>query len=216
MNSTCAVFGRSIRICLFHITKPRGAPFRGLGWLGVTTIRAFQKLHVWIRLLFAHPLLQEDAIHSNFDVLFERESFHGPIHVEDECLDASKKLVRYYKTFWLTRVPMKMWCNNTTRERTNNLRDGFRNGLRNSTPLAYPNPFIPIELLRKVERETTARFKQYLRGDDTTGHSRRREDLEGKIFRAVERYKSLQLIVTPRQFFGPCRDCVFSFTRMKI
>ena len=208
-------FGSSIRICLFYLNQAvwRTVSRFGLAWYYNNT--RFPKLHVRDKRLFALPFLQEDAIDSNFDVLFERDAIHNSIRVDDGSIDAFKKLVRHYKPF-LTRVPMKMRCNNTTRERANNRCEGLRNGLRNSMPHAHPNPFVLTELLRKIEMESTTRFKQYFRGDDTSRHSRRREDLEGKIFRAVERYKSLQLIVTPRQFFGPCRDCVFSFTRMKI
>ena len=53
-------------------------------------------------MLFALLFLPEDAIHSNLDVLFERDAIHGQTRVEGECLDAFKKLVRYYKTFWFT------------------------------------------------------------------------------------------------------------------
>ena len=149
VNAIRVVFGCSIRICLFHLNQAVWRSVSRFGLAGYYNNTRFPKLHVWIRRLFALPFLPEDAINSNFDVLFERDAIHGPIHVEDECLDAFQKLVRYYKTFWLTRVPMKMWCNNTTRERTNNRCEGFHNGLRNSIPLARPNPFILIELLRK-------------------------------------------------------------------
>ena len=135
VNAIRTVFGCSIRICLFHLNQAVWRSVSRFGLAGYYNNTRFPKLHVWIRRLFALPFLPEDAIHSNFDVLFEHDAIHGPIHVEDECLDAFKKHVRYYKSFWLARVPLKMWCNNTTRERTNNRCEGFHNGLRKQSIL---------------------------------------------------------------------------------
>ena len=137
---------------------------------------------------------------SNFSLLFERDAIEGEIHVEECCIEAFKRLVQYYKSFWLQKIGVHMWCNNVGRDRTNNRCEGFHNGLRQALPLAHPNPYILIELLRKTEKESSERFDQYLRGEDVCRSSRKRKALEEKITKALERYQSLNTVITPRQF----------------
>ena len=95
---------------------------------------------------------------------------------------------------------MDMWCNNVSRDRTNNRCEGFHNGLRQAIPLAHPNPYVLIELLRRVEKDSSERFGQYLRGEDVCRSSRKRKALEAKLTKALERYRSLDMVITPKQF----------------
>ena len=125
----------------------------------------------------------------------------GKILVEDSCIDQLKNLVIYYKSFWLTKIPVKMWCNNAEKERTNNSCEGFHNGLRQTIQVAHPNLHVLIELLRKFERGTCERFERCLRGEDVLRFSKRRIALEHKISLALQRHQSLSSAITPRQFF---------------
>ena len=76
----------------FHLNQAVWRSVSRFGLAGYYNNTQFPKHHVLIRRLFALPFLPEDAIDSNFDVLFEHDAVNGPIHVE-ECLDAFKMLV---------------------------------------------------------------------------------------------------------------------------
>ena len=53
--------------------------------------------------------------------------------------------------------------------------------------------------MRKTENDSSERFGQYLRGEDVGRSSRKRKVLE-EITKALERYKSLNAVITSRQF----------------
>ena len=90
------------------------------------------------------------------------------------ALTRSKSSRCIIRRFWQTSVPLKTWCNNTTRERTNNKCEDFHNVMCHAIHHAHPNPFIPIELLWKTERESMERFERYLTGEDLFRHLRKR------------------------------------------
>ena len=130
INAIHFVFHCSIRICLFHQNQAVWRAVARFGLAGHYNSTNFPRLHVWIRRLLALPFLNEYDILSNFSVLFEQDAVDGKIHVEDCCLDQFKKLVAYYKSFWIEKITVKLWCNNAESERTNNRCEGFHNGLR--------------------------------------------------------------------------------------
>ena len=137
---------------------------------------------------------------SQISLLFEQDVVNENIHVEDCCIRQFKNLINYYKSFWMTKIPVEMWCNNVDKERTNNRCEVFHNGLRQTIQIAHPNLHILIELLRKIERESCERFERYLRGEDVRRFSKRRLALEDKISLALQRYRALSSAITPRQF----------------
>ena len=200
INALRTVFGCRIRICLFHQNQAVWRAVARFGLAGAYNNREFPKLHLWVRRLFALPFLTDEVILSNFSLLFERDAINGEIHVEGSCIEAFEKLVHYYKSFWLQKIGVNMWCNNVGQDRTNNRCEGFHNGLRQAIPLAHPNPYILIELLRKTEKESSERFGQYLRGEDVCQSTKKRKVFEERITKALERYRSLNTVITPRQF----------------
>ena len=86
------------------------------------------RLHIGIRRLSSCPFLKRDVIDNEFERLFEDEALIGTFSVEDPFKENFRDLVKYYKDFWMTRIPIVMLSQHVSTRRTNNFCDGFHSG----------------------------------------------------------------------------------------
>ena len=90
----------------------------------------YPKLHIWIRRLLSLPFLSQNDIKHEFKRLFEREALQGQFCVEEQFKEQFKKLVDYYDNFWMKRIPVELWSQHSSKTDSNNVCQGFYNGLR--------------------------------------------------------------------------------------
>ena len=100
----------------------------------------------------------------------------------------------------MARIPVTMWSQHGSASRTNNICEGFHNGLRQIIGIVHPNPFVTIQLLRRVDEEATRRFGNYLEGNIVKRVRKRSLELEEKIRLIVERYDKHRTIIDAKQF----------------
>ena len=86
------------------------------------------------------------------------------------------------------------------RLRTNNPCEGFHNGLRHTIGIVHPNPFVTIQLPRRVDEEANSAFTKYLCGEDVRRARTRTVNLNTKITTVVERYMKHRRVIPPKQF----------------
>ena len=139
-------------------------------------------------------------IKNEIEMLFERDAIVGSFRVEEEFVEPFKRLISYYKRYWILQIPIEMWCQHSNGERTNNRCEGFHNKLRQQVSIVHPNPFLTIQFLRRIDYESTKAFELYLSGDDVKRTRRRSAELENKLCDIIERFNACRDIVTPRQF----------------
>ena len=200
INAFREAFECEVRICLFHQNQSVWKAVLRFGLAGAYNSISHPRLHIWIRRLLSYPFLPPDVILSEFERLFEDEALSGPFSVEEPFKDRFSNLVRYYKDFWLTRIPVWMWSQHSSTSRTNNVCEGFHNGLRQIIGIAHPNPFVTIQLLRRVDEEATRRFEYYLEGNVVKRIRKRSLELEEKIRHIIERRNKHSSVVDEKQF----------------
>ena len=200
INAFKEVFECDVRICLFHQNQSVWKAVLRFGLAGAYNSISHPRLHIWIRRLLSYPFLPPDVIVSEFERLFEDEALSGPFSVEEPFKDNFRDLVRYYKDFWMTRIPVGMWSQHASTSRTNNVCEGFHNGLRQIIGIVHPNPFVTIQLLRRVDEEATRRFENYLRGDVVKRIRKRSLELEEKIHNIIARRNKHSAVVDEKQF----------------
>ena len=130
------------------------------GLAGAYNSLSHLRLHVWIRRLLSFPFLPPDVSVNTFERLFDDEALSGQFSIEEQFKDQYRKLVAYYTDFWLSRIPVVILSQHRSERRTNNVCEGFHNGLRQIIGIVHPNPFVTIQLLRRVDEEATPREGQ--------------------------------------------------------
>ena len=194
------VFHCRVQLCLFHQNQAVWRAVSKFGLAAPYNSTANVKLHVWIRRLLSLPFLPQEMIKSVFETLFERDAIVGSFRVEDDFIEPFKRLISYYKRYWILQIPIEMWCQHANGERTNNRCEGFHNKLRQEVSIVHPNPFLTIQFLRRIDNESTNAFEKYLCGDDVKRTRRRTAELEQKLCDVIERFNASRDVVTPRQF----------------
>ena len=200
INAFSDVFNCRIQLCLFHQNQAVWRAVSKFGLASPYNSKTNVKLHIWIRRLLSLPFLPPEMIRGNFEILFERDAIVGSFHVEDEFIEPFKRLISYYKRYWILQIPIEMWCQHSNGERTNNRCEGFHNKLRQVVSIVHPNPFMTIQFLRRIDLESTNAFEMYLNGDDVKRMRRRTEELENKICDIIERFNANRDVFPPRQF----------------
>ena len=200
INAFRVVFECDVRICLFHQNQSVWKAVLRFGLAGAYNSISHTRLHVWIRRMLSFPFLPPDVIESKFERLFVDEALSGPFSVEEPFKDNFRDLVGYYKDFWTTRIPVGMWSHHASTSRTNNVCEGFHNGLRQIIGIVHPNPFVTIQLLRRVDEEATRRFENYLNGNVDKRIRKRSLELEEKILNVIERRNKHGAVVDEKQF----------------
>ena len=108
INAFRDVFDCDVRICLFHLNQSVWKAVLRFGLAGAYNSISNPRLHIWIRRLLSYPFLRLDVIVSEFERLFEGEALIGTFSVEDPFKENFRDLVKYYKDFWMTRIPIVM------------------------------------------------------------------------------------------------------------
>ena len=211
MNAFVDTFACEVKICLFHQNQAVWRAVSRFGLAGAYNSINQPKLHMWIRRLLSLPFLPADEIKRDFKRLFQNEALHGPFCVEDQFKEQFLKLVEYYEHFWMTRVPVESWSQHSTKTRTNNVCEGFHNGLRQVVGVVHPNPFITIQLLRRVDKEATNKFDSYLEGNDVRRIRKRAIELEEKIRVIIERYRTHESVIHTKQFLDQISSAYLEF-----
>ena len=200
INAFSEVFGCRIQLCLFHQNQAVWRAVSKFGLAAPYNSKSNVKLHIWIRRLLSLPFLPPEMIKNEFEMLFERDAIVGSFHVEEEFVEPFKRLISYYKRYWIMQIPIEMWCQHSNGERTNNRCEGFHNKLRQEVSIVHPNPFLTIQFLRRIDCESTNAFAMYLSGDDVKRTRRRTTELENKLCDVIERFNANRDVITPRQF----------------
>ena len=211
MNAFIDTFACDVRICLFHQNQAVWRAVSRFGLAGAYNSLNQPKLHIWIRRLLSLPFLPANEIKRDFKQLFESEALHGHFCVEEQFKEQFLKLVEYYEHFWMTRVPVESWSQHTSKTRTNNVCEGFHNGLRHVVGVVHPNPFITIQLLLRVDKEATNKFDSYLEGNDVRLIRKRAIELEERIRLVVERYRTHESVIRPKQFLDQISSAYLEF-----
>ena len=85
-------------------------------------------------------------------------------------------------------------------QRTNNRYEGLHNGLRHTIGIIHPNPFVTVQLLRRVDEEANSAFTKNLCGEDVRRALTRTANINTKITTVIERYMKHRRIIPPKQF----------------
>ena len=93
-----------------------------------------------------------------------------------------------------------MWCQSSLGQRTNNRCEGFHNGIMHTTGIVHPNPFVTVQLLRRVDEEANSAFMKYLCGEDVRRTRTRTVNLNTKLATVIERYMKHRHVIPPKQF----------------
>ena len=93
-----------------------------------------------------------------------------------------------------------MGSQHASKSRTNNVCEWLHSGLRHIIGIAHPNPFVTIQLLRRVDEEATRRFEYYLEGNVVKRIRKRSLELEEKIRHIIERRNKHSSVVDEKQF----------------
>ena len=194
------VFGCRVRLCLFHQNQSVWKAVSRYKLAAAYNSMTNKRLHIWIRRLLSLPFLPERDIVENFAQLFEHEALNGPFCVENEHKNGFRDLVAYYKRFWIERIPIDMWCQSSPGQRTNNRCEGFHNGLRHTIGIVHPNPFVTIQLPRRVDEEANSAFTKYLCGEDARRARTRTVNLDTRLATVIERYIKHRRVIPPKQF----------------
>ena len=211
INAFRDVFDCDVRICLFHLNQSVWKAVLRFGLAGAYNSISNPRLHIWIMRLLSYPFLRPDVIVSEFERLFEGEALIGTFSVEDPFKENFRDLVKYYKDFWMTRIPIVMWSQHGSTRRTNNVCEGFHSGLRQIIGIVHPNPFVTIQLLRRVDAEATRRFKSYLDGNVVQHVRKRSLELEKRIRFVIERCDKHNTIVDPKHFLDNISSAYLEF-----
>ena len=211
INAFTDTFACNVRICLFHQNQAVWRAVSRFGLAGAYNSITQPKLHIWIRRLLSLPFLSADDITREFKRLFEHEALQGTFCVEDPFKEPFRQLVEYYDHFWMTRVPVESWCQHESETRTNNVCEGFHNGLRQVVGVVHPNPNITIQLLRRVDKEATNKFCCYLKGNAVRRIRKRAVELQEKIRLVVERYRAHKGVIRPNQFLDQISSAYLEF-----
>ena len=111
----------------------------------------------------------------------------------------------------MTRIHVLMRSQHRSERRTNNVCEGFHNGLLQNIGIVHPNPFVTIQLLRRVDEEATRRFQNYLAGNVVKHIRRRSLELEEKIRNVIERYNKHRTAVDTKQFLDSISTAYLEF-----
>ena len=215
INAFKDVFNCDVRISLFRQNQAVWKAVLRFGLAGAYNSISQPRLHIWIRRLLSLPFLPVDVISSEFERLFERDALSGSFSVEEQFKDNFRELVRYYKDFWMSRIPVVMWSQHASARRTNNVCEGFHSGLRQIVGIAHPNQFVTIQLLRRVDNEATRRFENYLSGNVLKRIRRRSLELEERIGNVADRYDKTRIAINPKQFLNNFSSVYLEFYHNK-
>ena len=89
-----------------------------------------------------------------------------------------------------------MWCQHANGERTNNRCDRFRNKLRREVLIVHTNPFLAVQILRRIDDGSTNAFEMHLSDDRVKRTRRRTTELEHKLCDVIERFNASRDVAT--------------------
>ena len=108
-----------------------------------------------------------------------------------------------------------MWCQSSLGQRTNNRCEGFHNGLRHTIGIVHPNPFVTVQLLRRVDEEANSGFIKYLCVEDVRRALTRTVNLNTKLATFIERYMKHGRVIPPKQFLDQIAIVYMESQRME-
>ena len=125
---------------------------------------------------------------SCFHECFEVSAFDDVLGIEPEFHAQFRKVVDYYKRFWLKEIGPQMISQFDSTNRTNNHAEAFHRGIGQAVLVAHPQTLVLIRLLINIERDALLRFNDQRSGKTVKRQNKRFEELESAISSAMRSY----------------------------
>ena len=201
MNAFRRTFGCKVKVCLFHINQ---ALWRFVSSVGLAT--AYNntnkpRLHSWVRRLMAFPFMKAEKMTACFHDCFEVMAFDDIVGVEAEFCEQFKKVVAYYKRFWLDGIGPETISHFNAENRTNNHAEAFHRGIGCAVQVAHPQTLVLIQLLVNIERDSMLRFNDQRAGKSVKWKDKRLDELEHGLASMMNSYEN-GLYSTDSQYLG--------------